>query len=42
MESDKVYSRPSYAKTNTDGIITVDYRDNDIVPLTMMTLFMSG
>ncbi len=40
MESDKVYSFGPIlaAKTNTDGIITVDYRDNDIVPLTMMTL----
>lgn len=34
MESDKVYSFGPIlaAKTNTDGIITVDYRDNDIVP----------
>ncbi|QXV84450.1 hypothetical protein bas34_0158 [Escherichia phage SelmaRatti] len=34
MESGEVYSFGPIlaAKTNTDGIITVNYRDNDIVP----------
>lgn len=34
MESDKVYSFGPIlaAKTNTDGIITVDSRDNEIIP----------